>query len=53
VGATLTGVFWHWEGWPGCVALLVGVSLLSLWLARISSRPLDRLDSAEIEVIGD
>jgi YNFM family putative membrane transporter len=53
VGATLTGVFWHWEGWPGCVALLGGVSLLSLWLARISSRPLDRLDSAEIELVGD
>ncbi len=53
VGATLTGVFWHWEGWPGCVALLGGVSLLSLWLARLSSRPLDQLDSAEIEVIGD
>jgi MFS transporter, YNFM family, putative membrane transport protein len=53
VGATLTGVFWHWQGWPGCVALLVGVSLLSLWLARISSRPLDQLDSAEIELVGD
>jgi len=53
VGATLTGMFWHWEGWPGCVALLVGVSLLSLWLARVSSRPLDRLDSAEIELVGD
>ncbi len=53
VGATLTGVFWHWQGWPGCVALLGGVSLLSLWLARVSSRPLDQLDSAEIEVVGD
>jgi MFS transporter, YNFM family, putative membrane transport protein len=53
VGATLTGVFWHWEGWPGCVALLGGVSLLSLWLARLSSRPLDQFDSAEIEVVGD
>ena len=53
VGATLTGVFWHWEGWPGCVVLLGGVALLSLWLARISSRPLDQLDSAEIELVGD
>ena len=53
VGATLTGVLWHWEGWRGCVALLGGVSLLSLWLARISSGPLDRLDSAEIELVGD
>ncbi len=53
VGATLTDVFWRWKGWPGCVALLGGVSLLSLWLARVSSRPLDQLDSAEIELVGD
>jgi predicted MFS family arabinose efflux permease len=52
-GATLTDAFWRWQGWPGCVALLGGVSLLSLWLARISSRPLDQLDSAEIELVGD
>ena len=52
-GATLTDAFWRWQGWPGCVALLGGVSLLSLWLARISSRPLDHLDSAEIELVGD
>ncbi len=53
VGATLTDVFWRWKGWPGCVALLGGVSLLSLWLARMSSRPMDQLDSAEIELVGD
>ena len=53
VGATLTDFFWRWKKWPGCVALLGGVSLLSLWLARISSRPLDQLDSAEIELVGD
>jgi YNFM family putative membrane transporter len=53
VGATLTGLFWRWEGWPGCVVLLGGVSLVSWWLARISSRPLDQLDSAEIELVGD
>lgn len=53
VGATLTDLFWRWKGWPGCVALLGGVSLLSMWLARISSRPLDQLDSAEIELVGD
>ncbi len=52
-GATLTDFFWRWKKWPGCVALLGGVSLLSLWLARISSRPLDQLDSAEIELVGD
>jgi predicted MFS family arabinose efflux permease len=53
VGATLTDWFWRWEGWPGCIALFVGVSLVSLWLARISSRPFDQLDSAEIELVGD
>ena len=53
LGATLTAWFWHWKAWPGCVALLGGVSLLSLWLARISSGPLDQLDSSEIELVGD
>ncbi len=53
MGATLTDLFWRWEGWPGCVILLGGVSLVSLWLARISSRPFDEFDSAEIEVVGD
>jgi len=53
VGATLTGLFWRWKGWPGCVAVLGGVSLLSLWLARICSRPRDQLDSTEIELVGD
>src|SRR5271166_2463714 len=52
VGATLTGCFWRWQGWPGCVALLGGVSLASLWLARVSSRPLDQFDSTEIELVG-
>jgi predicted MFS family arabinose efflux permease len=53
VGATLTDLFWRWKGWPGCVAMLGGVSLVSLWLARISSRPFDQLDAAEIELVGD
>ena len=53
VGATLTDFFWRWKSWLGCVVLFGGVSLVSLWLARISSRPLDRLDSAEIESVGD
>jgi predicted MFS family arabinose efflux permease len=52
-GATLTGLFWRWQGWPGCVALFGGVSLVSLWLARISSRSSDQLDSTEIELVGD
>jgi predicted MFS family arabinose efflux permease len=52
-GATLTGLFWRWKGWPGCILLLGAASLASLWLARISSRPSDKLDSAEIELVGD
>ena len=42
LGAILPDWFWRRERWPGCVALLGGVSLASLWLARISSRPLDQ-----------
>ena len=53
VGATLTDWFWRWAAWPGCVVLLGGVSLLSLWLALISSGPIDRLDSSEIGLVGD
>jgi len=53
VGATLTDWFWRWEGWPGCVVMLGGVSLVSVWLARVSSRPLDQLDASEIDVVGD
>ncbi len=53
VGATLTDWFWRWAAWPGCVLLLGAVSLASLWLARMSSRPMDELDSSEIEVVGD
>jgi MFS family permease len=53
VGATLTGWSWRWKQWPGCVALLGAVSLLSLLLANLSSRPSGQLDSAEIELAGD
>jgi len=52
IGAALTGLFWRWKGWPGCVVLMGGVSLASLWLARVSSRPLDQFDSTEIELVG-
>jgi MFS transporter, YNFM family, putative membrane transport protein len=38
IGATVTDWFWHWRGWPGCVLLLGGVSVVSLWMARMSSR---------------
>lgn len=53
LGATLTGWFWQWKKWAGCVALMAAVSVLSLLLARLSSRPLDLLDSSEIESVGD
>src|ERR1700683_1921527 len=53
LGATLTAWFWHWKAWPRCVALFAGGSLLSLWLARISSRPVDHLDSQEFQLVGD
>jgi MFS transporter, YNFM family, putative membrane transport protein len=53
VGATLTDWFWQWKAWPGCVALLGAVSLLSLSLARLSNRPVDRLDPAGVELVGD
>lgn len=53
LGATLTGWFWRWAGWPGCVALLAGVSLLNFALARISSRTSDSLDSPQVELVGD
>lgn len=52
VGATLTDWFWRWKNWPGCVALFGGIALVSLWLAHLSSRAVDRLDSTEIELIG-
>jgi predicted MFS family arabinose efflux permease len=53
LGATLTDWFWQWKGWPGCVTLMGMVSLLSLFFARLSNRPLDRLDSAEISLVGN
>lgn len=37
-GATVTGWFWLWRGWPGSIALLVAMSGLSLWLALLASR---------------
>src|ERR1035438_6596714 len=36
-GATLTDVFWRWKAWPGCVALLGGVSLLDRKSTRLNS----------------
>ncbi len=53
VGATVTDWFWRWQGWRGCVALLIGISLVSLGLALLSSRPQDQLDTSEVELVGD
>jgi len=53
LGATITGWFWRWAAWPGCVALLVGISLLSFSLARISSHDGQPLDSPQMELVGD
>jgi YNFM family putative membrane transporter len=51
-GAILPDWFWRRERWPGCVALLRGVSLASLWLARISSRPLDQAKRYGNSILG-
>lgn len=48
LGATLTDWFWRWKRWPGCVGLLAVVSFGSLWMARMSSRPTERLDPTEV-----
>ena len=53
MGATLTGLFWKWRGWPGCVLLFGGVSLVSLLCARLSSNQANELDTTEIELVGD
>jgi predicted MFS family arabinose efflux permease len=52
VGATVTAWFWRWQRWPGCVVLLMGMSVVSLALALISSRPQDELDTSEVELVG-
>jgi predicted MFS family arabinose efflux permease len=53
LGATVTDWFWQRQGWPGCVALLGGVGVLSLLLAMLSSRPHEALPHAEPEVVAD
>lgn len=53
VGAILTDFFWQWRGWPGCVVLLGISSLVSFWLARMSSRPVEHLDTAQIGLAVD
>ncbi|MGH9523219.1 MAG: MFS transporter [Terriglobales bacterium] len=52
-GATVTDWLWQAWRWPGCVALLGSVSVLSLIAALLSSRPHERLPHAEPEVVAD
>ena len=53
VGATVTDWFWRRAAWPGCVALLGSVSVASVLLARASSWPQEKVDTTEIELVGD
>lgn len=53
IGATVTDWFWQHAAWPGCVALLGSVSIASVVLARASSWPQEKLDTSEIELVGD
>ena len=53
LGATITGWFWEWQGWRGCVLLLSTMSVISLALAQLSSRPQDKLDVELAEPVGD
>ena len=52
-GATVTDWLWQAWRWPGCVALLAGVALLSLVAALLSSRAHEPLPHAEPEVVAD
>ena len=53
MGATVTGWFWQWAQWRGCVAILGAVAVVSLGLALLSSRPGERLHGEEAEIVGD
>ncbi len=53
IGATVTDWFWRRAAWPGCVALLGTVSIASVVLARASSWPQEKLDTSDIELVGD
>lgn len=52
LGAWVTGWFWVWAGWPGCVALLGAISLISLVMAYLSSRPHESLALEDAEPVG-
>ena len=53
LGATVTGWFWEWAQWRGCVTVLAAVAVLSFGLALRSSRPGERLHGEEAEIVGD
>lgn len=52
-GATVTDWLWQRWRWPGCVALLGIVAVLSLIAALVSSRAHEPLPHAEPEVVAD
>jgi len=52
-GAVVTGWFWAWKGWHGCVMLLSVVAVLSLLLAILSSRQGEQVHGEEAEVLAD
>jgi predicted MFS family arabinose efflux permease len=47
-GSALPGYAWTHGGWPACVALIVGVQLLTITLALIFWKPLPRVSSPEL-----
>ncbi len=52
LGAWVTGWFWVWDGWIGCVILLASISLVSLGMAYLSSRPHESLALQDAEPVG-
>lgn len=52
LGAWVTGWFWVWDGWIGCVTLLASISLVSLSMAYLSSRPHESLALEDAEPVG-
>ncbi|HYG97905.1 MAG TPA: MFS transporter [Terriglobales bacterium] len=50
LGATVPAWFWQWGGWPACVALLTGVSLVTLILGIMSGRSLS-IETSEVDAM--
>jgi MFS transporter, YNFM family, putative membrane transport protein len=53
VGAVVTGWFWEWKRWRGCVVVLGAMAVLSLGLALLSGRRGEVLHGEEAEVVAD